>query len=455
VSVETARRPPAPSAREQLGYLRRILRVPAPVLDELAAEHGPIVGLGAGPMRIVIVGDPGALREIYAMPVDSFRWGHRFNVLGFVVGSTSMLVSDGAEHKRRRVSVQAVFSRRRLNDWMPTIVERTNAAIDGLPDDAVVDLYPVGRSLVLDIVVRVLFGDDMAARVDEIGAHFQGPQDYLESPALKQFPHPFPHTTRARVRADRKALDEMMDAAIARRRANPTGDPHDVLEALVADGSLTDAEIRDQMITLVGAGYDTTAATLAWMLWCCALTPGLWERLRREADTVLGPLGAAPQLQDDTLTRLDFASRVVRETTRLHPAGVISPRQVARDIEVHGYRIPKRTMLLLSAYLAGRDAHAWSDPLHFDPDRFVDLTPEQRALTDAAWVPFGRRARNCVGFALAQTELTLIVARLAQRIELSTNATREPLPVGMVVNRPEGGAPLRVTPRSRPGRELA
>jgi cytochrome P450 len=130
VSVETARRPPAPTAREQLGYIRRILRVPAPVLDELAAEHGPVVGLGAGPMRMVIVGDPAALREIYSMPTDAFRWGHRFNVLGFVVGSTSMLVSDGAEHKRRRGSVQAVFIRRRPNGWMPTIVERTDATID-------------------------------------------------------------------------------------------------------------------------------------------------------------------------------------------------------------------------------------------------------------------------------------------------------------------------------------
>jgi cytochrome P450 len=136
VSVDTARRPPSPSARAQLGYLRRILRVPAPVLDDLAAGYGPIVGLGAGPMRMVIVGDPAALREISSMPTESFRWGHRFNVLGFVVGSTSMLVSDGADHKRRRGAIQSAFSRRRLNGWIPTMLERTDAAIDRLPDDA-------------------------------------------------------------------------------------------------------------------------------------------------------------------------------------------------------------------------------------------------------------------------------------------------------------------------------
>jgi cytochrome P450 len=446
-ALEGMRTLPRPPAREQAGALRRILRDPQPVLDELAIRYGPIVGLGASPLRMVIVGDPSALREMFAMPAELFRWGHRFNVLGFVVGRTSMLVSDGADHKRRRGSVQAVFSRRRLNGWIPTIVERTDAAIDRVLDEnahdgAVVDLYPVGRALVLDIVVRLLFGDDMAAHVDEIGARFQGPQDYLESPALKQLPHPFPGTTRARVRADRQALDVLMNEAIARRRVTPTGDPHDVLDALVSEGELSDAEIRDQMITLIGAGYDTTSGTLAWMLWCCALTPGLWERVRLEADDVLG------SLDDQTLARLDLASRVVRETTRLHPAGVISPRQVARDISLRGYHIPKGTMLLWSAHLAGRDASVWNEPLRFDPDRFVDMAPQQRALADMAWVPFGRGARNCVGFALAQMELTLIVARLAQRLDLAPTADREPRPVGMVVNRPAGGAPVRISARA-------
>lgn len=102
------------------------------MLDELRATHGPIVGLGAGPMRLAIVGDPTALRELFGMPLDQFRWGHKFNVLEFVVGATSMIVTDGPDHKRRRSSVQGAFSRRRLNGWVPMIVERTDAATDAL-----------------------------------------------------------------------------------------------------------------------------------------------------------------------------------------------------------------------------------------------------------------------------------------------------------------------------------
>jgi cytochrome P450 len=422
------------------------------VLDGLRDSYGPLVALGGGPLRMAIVGDPTALRELFGMPNDAFRWGHMLNVLGFVVGEGSMIVSDGPDHTRRRGSVQAAFSRKRLNGWIPMIVERTDAAVDALvarlpPDGGVVDLYPVGRALVLDVVVRALFGERMAEHVEEIGARFQGPQDYLESSGLRQLPHPFPFTRRARVRADRKALDAIVDRAIADRRAAPTGDPLDVLETLVVDGTLSDAEIRDQVITLLGAGFDTTSATLSWMLWCATLTPGLWARLRTEADEVFGSLDARPNADGTTPTQLDLAGRVMRETTRLHPAGVISPRQAATDVVVAGHRIPKGTFILWSAHLAGRDPDAWTDPLRFDPDRFIDPRPEQRALADIAWVPFGRGARNCIGFALAQIELTLIIARMAQRLDVEATSPGEPRPVGMVVNRPSGGAPMQVSPR--------
>jgi cytochrome P450 len=203
----------------------------------------------------------------------------------------------------------------------------------------------------------------------------------------------------------------------------------------------------------MGAGYDTTAASLAWALWCTSLTPGLWDRLRAEADEVLGPLDAPTHPDEHTLARLDLAARTMRETLRLHPAGVISPREAARDVVVGGYRIPKGTLVLWSAHLAGRDPRAWTDPLRFDPDRFVDAPPDQQALADIAWVPFGRGARNCIGFALAQMELTLILARLAQRLDIAAVREEAPGPVGMVVNRPAGGAPMRVSVRTLPSSE--
>lgn len=221
---------PAPAWWHQLALIRRLLTDPTPVLDELAQRYGSMCRFGAGPMRIAVVGDPAALREMFAMPTEHFRWGHKFNVLGFVVGKESMIVSDGDDHARRRASVQTAFSRRRLNGWIPMIVERTDAAIDRLVDSLAgtehnIDLYPFGRALVLEIVVRSMFGDSLAAQSSEIGGLFERPQAYLEAPAIRQFPHPFPGTTRSRARADRRALDAIIDRQISTLRAEGSCGP--------------------------------------------------------------------------------------------------------------------------------------------------------------------------------------------------------------------------------------
>jgi cytochrome P450 len=333
------------------------------------------------------------------------------------------------------------------------IFDRTDAAIDGVLDTAGeggrIDLYPIGRELVLGVTLHAFFGERLANRSEEFSDLFLRAQAYIEAPAIKQLPHPFPFTARSRVRADRSRIDQIIDAEIADRRARPAGDPLNVLEAIVTDGTLSDAEIRDQVDTLIGAGYDTTAATLAWLLWCAALEPDVWLRLRAEADGVLGLPGSPTGAPDrTTLAGLVHTPRVVRESLRLHPAGVISVREAAIDVHLGGYVIPRGCLIVWSPHLAGRDPRAWTDPLRFDPERFAELTPEQKAMTDQAWVPFGRGPHMCLGFALAQMELTLMIARIAQRLDLTPTAAVAPRPVGMIVNRPVGGAPFHVRPRS-------
>jgi cytochrome P450 len=443
--------PPRPPIHRQPALLMNLFSDPQPALDQLRAGYGPVVGLGFGPTKMAIVGGPPEVRSLFDRPVDDFRWNHKFNVLAVVVGKKSMITSDGDDWARRRASVQSAFSRRRLNGWLPMILEQADAALDALPAEGTheIDLYRVGRSAILEIVVRAFFGESMADQATTFGELMQPAQDYLELPGWKQLPHPFPVGKRGRVTADRRRFDDLVRGAVVRIRANPSGDPDDVLEVLVHDDSVDEQEILDQVNTLVGAGFDTTAASLAWMLWCCGLEPDIWAALRAEANEVLGAHDSDQTIGNhSTFNRLKFADRVVRETLRLHPAGVISPREAARDIEVGGYTITKGTLILWSPHLSGRDAEVWNDPLRFDPDRFQEMTEEQRASADAAWVPFGGGRRNCIGFALAQMELTLLIARFAQRLDVTAPATGKPAPVGMVVNRPSGGVPLQASRRS-------
>lgn len=447
---------PGPSGLDKLRRVRQLFADPSTALDGLNDTYGPISELRLGPTRIAVIGDPALLHQMFSMPAESFRWGHKFNAVGvrFVVGKGSMIVSDGDDHRRRRSSVQTAFTRRRLNSWIPMIVARTDSALDRVVQQVgthrtELDLYPVGRNLILGITVHAFFGERLADRADEIGDLYERPQQFIEAPAVKQLPHPFPFTARSRVRADGRAIAAIIDAEIAQRRSQPTGDPFDILEAIVIEGSLSDAEIRDQVKTLIGAGYDTTASALAWILWCAAMSPDAWQRLRAEADAVLEPINAAKTEPDHgTLAGLEYAQRVVHESLRLHPAGLVAARMAATDLHLGEHLVRKGTLLVWSPHLAGRDPRSWTEPLRFDPDRYTNMTPEQKAMSDQAWVPFGRGPHMCIGFALAQMELTLIIARLAQRLDLTPISTKLPHPIGMVVNRPTGGAPFLVSARS-------
>lgn len=448
---------PGPRGRASVRGFIHLFNDLGSALDELTASYGPICGLGVPGVRVVVIGDPALAYEIFSMKADTFRWSHKFNVIGvrFVVGKKSMIVSDGVDHRRRRGAVQRAFTRPRLHSWIPMIVDRSDAAIDRvvtrLGDQSVarpIDLYPAGRDLILGVTLHAFFGERLASRVDEFSQLFQRAQAFIEAPGVKQLPHPIPFTSRSRVRADRRRIDRIIDEEVADRRAHPTGNPFDILDVIANDGTLTDAEIRDQVDTLIGAGYDTTASTFAWLLWRAALEPGVWSRLRAEADAVFGPLDVARAQPDDTaLNRLEYTQRVVHESLRLHPAGLIGARVAARDVSVGDHIIKKGTLIAWSPYLVGRDPATWIDPLVFEPDRYLNLTEEQKARTDRAWIPFGRGPHMCIGYALAQMELVLMIARFAQRLDLDPTAAVIPQPVGMVVNRPVGGAPFNVRPR--------
>jgi cytochrome P450 len=361
-----------------------------------------------------------------------------------------MIVSDGDEWRRRRMAAQPGFARRRLDTWIPLIVSETDTIIDeSMRSDDTFDLYPYGRSLVRRIVIRVLFGDSFRARADEFGELMEPAMAYAVQPGLRQLPHRLPYTRRARAREALRAADRVIYEEIDRRTREPRPDAPDVLDALIEEGSLSRSEIRDQTNTLIGAGYDTTSSAIAWTVLRAAGTPGVWDQLRAEADAVFGT-GPAEACDASTLRNLRFADAVVRESLRLHPPGVFSPRQVERELMLGPVRVKKGAMIMWSPYISGRLPDVWDAPLEFRPDRFVDPDAAQQAAIDAGWMPFGKGPRACIGFALAQMELTLVIARLAQRLDVTLARPGVPKPVGMVVNRPEGGVPIRASVRVAP-----
>jgi cytochrome P450 len=423
--------------RASLRAASALLTEPCSALDDLAARHGRTFEIRVGPQRLLVVGDAELVADVVPA-VDRFRWRTALRNLKIVTGPTSLLVSDGDDHRRRRRQAQPAFALRRLEGWRPLVVDEADAVIDRLPAGAEVDLHPVLRVLVLRIVARVLFGSDLASQADAIAEALAPGLAYATRPALQQLPHPLPVGGRHAARRARAAADVLIDREIARRRSGaggPLGEGGDILDAVLAEGAADDREVRDLVVSLIGAGTDTTSVALSWALVRALLTPGVWDRLRAEAGS--GGDGAG----------LPYAEAVVREALRLHPPGPISPRYAVERFRVGPYEVRPRSFVVWSPYLMGRDPAHWDDPLAFRPERFLDATGrvvDRDAVANLAYLPFGAGPRKCIGFALAQMELTLLVSRLARRLDLDPAFTAPPAAEGMVTSRPVGGVPATV-----------
>jgi cytochrome P450 len=423
---------PGPRGAAAFGALRRLLDAPVDAIESLAAEHGRTFAVHLGPTSIVIVGDRELVKVVLTGPQERYRWGPVFKLpLGVFVGPTSMLVSDGEAHARRRALVQPAFALRKLEAWRALILGELDRMIDDLPVGERFDLAPRIQATVRRIVVRVLFGDELAAGADDIGDRLAPASEYINRPMVRQFPHPLPLGARERARASRRAFDARLDEEIARRRATtPTAERSDVLDTLLATDGLTEQELKDQVVSLIGAGFDTTTATASWLVMRAAPDDAIWGRLRSEADAS-GP--------DDTRP---WAEATVHESLRIHPAGAYAPRLVAESFDLGPYRVARRSLIAWSPLLTGRDPASWPDPMRFDPTRHLD-----RDEPEYAWVPFGAGSRSCLGFGLARTNLVLLASRLAQRVDVAPGWAAVPPPVGMITSHPEGGVPVTVTAR--------
>ncbi len=421
---------PGPHGRAAVRAARAMLNRPADTIEELAASYGRTFAIHLGPTSIVVVGDRELVKVVLTGPQEQFRWGPVFKLpLGVFVGPTSMLVSDGDDHARRRALVQPAFALRRLQSWRTLIVDQLDEMIDELPMNEQVDLAPRLQTTIRRIVVRVLFGADLAAGADDIGERLAPAAEYLNRPMGKQIPHPFPWGARERARASRRSFDARLDAEIARRRAaSPSDASDDVLDALLAADGLTERELRDQVVSLIGAGFDTTTASASWLVLRAAADPEVWTQLREEADG------------NERTGR--YAEAVVHESLRIHPAGAYAPRLVAKSFALGPYRVRRGSAIAWSPLLTGRDPASWPDPMRFDPSRHLDGDEPEYA-----WVPFGAGSRSCLGFGLARLNLTLVASRLAQRVDLSPASREIPGVVGTVTGHPVGGVPVTVTAR--------
>jgi cytochrome P450 len=362
-----------------------------------------------------------------------------------------LLTSESPLHLRQRRLAQPAFQRQRIASYGQIIAGYTAEMTSRWESGKVMDLHPEMLLLALRIVGKTLFDTNVEGEVKQIAQAVDSFMGFLPL-AFLPFPEvvlqlPFPLMTR--IRRGQAYLDGLIYRMIAERRKEP-GDRGDLLSMLLAavdteegTGGMTDKQVRDECVTVMLAGHETSANALSFALWELARNPEVQERLHDECRRVLGErLPAA-----DDYGQLGYAAQVFAETIRIFPPVWVTARTAAEEYCYRDVTIPKGAILLAPQIVAHRDRRFWEDPLRFDPQRFTEENKGGRPRF--CYFPFGAGARQCIGEGLAWMEGVLVLAFVARhwRLSLPSDAPQELQMRPAISLRPEGGVRLRVERR--------
>jgi cytochrome P450 len=343
-----------------------------------------------------------------------------------------LLTTDGDDWRRRRRILAPPFQPKPTQGYAPAITSLCERVISSWDDGQSIDVYEQMRELTLQVVGTTLMGSDLSDRAEDEGKHFRAALDHFYQPSREDVPF-----EQALAR-----LHQTADAIVADRRAG--GDHGDLLSRLLRDveaRALSDGDLRNELMTLLFAGHETTANAFCWTWLLLARNPDKEARLALELNSVL--LGRAPAAED--LERLPYTQAVINESLRLFPPVWFLGRFLQADWTVGEHRFDVGCGVMVSPWVTQRDPRYFADPERFEPERWADDL--ERRLPRGVYFPFGDGPRVCIGRPLALLELVLVVATIAQRFRLSLAGAQDVAPEPLNTIRPAGGLVMELSRR--------
>lgn len=431
--------------------VRKVMENSTQFLMDRVGEYGDIYKIEFLDNTQIVISDPQMMREVLVTKASSFQkdvdYKNEDRGLARFMGQ-GILVSDGEFWKKQRKRVQPAFHTTRIREYAETMTQYTAEAIAKWRDSETLDINDEMMKLTLRIVARTIFDVDIDTP-DNISAVRNTMEAVQESFGGVSFlPRWVPTPTELHIRRALADADAFVYDIIAKRRAEGDSieDRGDLLSMLLLaeddDGQrMSDKQVRDEAVTLLLAGHETTANTLNWTFYQLAQEPEAEAKLHEELDRVLG--GRVPTLDD--LKQLPYTEMVIKESMRLFPPVPSVGRQAIEDVQIGDYLIEKGTSVGTFWYATQRDPRYWDDPLAFKPERF---SLENEAQIDRyTYMPFGSGARICVGSAFAMMEAHLLLAGIAQHFSLDLLPDVDIIPQTRVTMYPRDGLPMRVTQR--------
>jgi cytochrome P450 len=438
--------PPGPKGHLFLGTLPEWRRDILGLYTRCARDYGDLISLRMGRRRVALVSHPDGIEEVLATRNRHYVKNFAQRMLAPWLGN-GLLLSEGDFWLRQRRLMQPAFRRERVASYAEPVVALTRRMLDSWRDGETRDIYAEMTRLALGIAARSLFDVDIADRASDVSQALLVLVADFTARARGVIPLPLwlPTPGNRRTRRGILRLVGVIDRIIAERRRSPAGG-RDLLSILLQardeegdGGRMTDAQLRDEVMTLLLAGHDTTANTLTWAWYLLANHPDAAGRLAAEAAAALGdrPATAAD------LPRLPFAERVVQEALRLYPPVYAFGRQATQDTEVMGHAIPRGWNVVMCQWAVHRDPRWFPDPERFDPDRWS--ADRAGRVPRYAYIPFGGGPRVCIGQAFALMESVLVLATVAREYDFTLDPSHPVVPLPLVTLRPRDGvrAPLR------------
>ena len=435
--------------------LRR-LRPANPIIlfQDLTRDFGDVVHYKIGWNHIVFLNHPEYIRDILVVQNDNFVKERTVRRSKMLLGE-GMITAEGAQHRAQRLAAQPAFHRQRIPEYAATMVREAarerNSWRHGERRDTALDMM----RLTLNVVAGTLFATDLREEVGELADainRIMGLYNFLVMlPAAEWLVHVRPPGLAAFVRA-RKRIDAVVYRMIEahRQERSDRGSLLDLMLAASPDRTLeSEKSLRDQVITIFLAGYETVANALSWTWYLLSQNPDCERRFHEEIDRELQ--GRSPSFDD--IPRLKYIEMVFGESMRLYPPAWAMGRYARNDFHLGEYFLPAKTTVLTSQFVTHRDARFFPDPLRFDPERF---TPEAKARREKfTYFPFGAGARQCIGESFAWMEGVLLLASIGQKwkLKLVPGHTVEPEP--LITLRPKYGMRMTIEARENAGLSAA
>jgi cytochrome P450 len=428
--------PPQPDSQTGLRALQAIVKQRSPLgaLRVFHRELGNVFQSNLPGFKPIMLVGPQAAEFVLVTDRDKFLWRSEGEPVTNLL-RRGVLVTDGAEHDSLRKLMNPAMHRQLVNSYVDTMRRAVDDVIDTWQPGQTQDMLVEMRKVALLVLMRTLFGVNFSADMPRLWPAIIKTLGYI-SPGVWLIWRGAP---RPGYKKALRQMDDYLYHIIRERRAN-IGPTTDLLGLLVSTPGMSDDLIRDQLLTMLIAGHDTSTAQLSWSLYLLGSNPDALQQAQAETHSVLGD--TPPSLE--VLGQLPYLEQVIKETLRLYPPIHLSMRVTASDIEFAGYRLPAGARVLFSIYLTHRHPDYWPHPDKFDPARFS--AEQNRARPHYVYLPFGGGPRNCIGFAFAQVEAKVVLARILQRVGLQLLPQRVHEHMGATLE-PRPGVLMRIDPR--------